>query len=35
VSSRERKIHHKIVIGGVILLIVMVIWILVSPKPGP
>jgi hypothetical protein len=35
VSSGERKIHHKIVFGGVIILIVMLVWIFAFPKPAP
>jgi hypothetical protein len=35
VSSGERKIHHRIVIGGVILLIVALLWIYVFAHPAP
>jgi hypothetical protein len=35
VSSGERKIHHKIVFGGIVILIVMLVWIFAIPKAGP
>ncbi len=34
-SSGEQKIHHKIVFGGVVILIVMLVWIFAVPKAGP
>lgn len=34
-SSGERKIHKKIVFGGVILLIVALLWVFAFAHPGP
>jgi hypothetical protein len=35
VSSGKRKIHHKIVFGGIVILLVMLVWIFLFPKPAP
>ncbi len=34
-SSGERRIHTKIVIGGVILLIVALLWVFAFAHAGP
>jgi hypothetical protein len=35
VSKGKRTIHHKIVFGGIVILLVMLVWIFAFPKPGP